>query len=93
MVREGSTIRYGKYKHGIKSDAGVLEMVSEEDLRRLYELIQQKFLSDFFEGSSLNPSIDKNVMIDMNVTSSSDGDWGYEKTHKEYKISFPPKRR
>lgn len=93
MVREGSTIHYEKYDHGIKICAGVFDMVSEEDLGKIYELIQEEILSDFIEGCSLNQTIDKNVMIDMNITSFSNSDWVYEKKHKEYKISFPLKRR
>lgn len=93
MMRQGNLIYYGKYNRGMKTDNHTIEMVSNDDLKKLYELLQIEFASSFvdgckhntIEGWSLNPTIGENVMIDINSNSSNDRDWFYEESHKEQK--------
>lgn len=97
MLRNGNSINYGEYEHGLREKKGTIEMISNEDLRKLYELLQDKFATDFIggckhtfgEGWSLNPTIGENVMIDINSCNSYDKDWFYEEVHKEQKSNSP----
>ncbi len=100
MLRNGNSIDYGKYEHGIRRKKDTIEMISNEDLRKLYELLQAEFASDFTdgwkhtfgEGWSLNPTIGENVMIDINSYNSYDKNWFYEESYKEQKSDSPKKR-
>ncbi len=100
ILRKGNAIHYGKYDYGIKKDQSIIEMISDEDLKKLYELMQHEFSSDFVggwkhtfgEGWSLKPTIGENVIIDINSSSPSDRDWFYEESHKEQKSELPKKK-
>ena len=100
MLRNGNSIDYGRYVKGIRRTSDTIKMVSNEDLRKLYRLLQQEFSSDFKdgckhtfgEGWSLNPMIGENVMIDINSYNSYDKNWFYEESHKEQKSDSPKKR-
>lgn len=100
LLRKGNILHYGMYDCGIQTDKGVIEMTSDEDLRNLYELMQNEFSSDFVdgckhtigEGWSLNPTIGGNVMIDINSSSPNDRNWFYEESHKEQKEDLPKKK-
>ncbi len=91
MLRTKNTIHYGKYDQGIKYDKDVIEMISDEDLKKLYELMQNEFSSNFApgckhtfgEGWSLNPIIGENVMIEIDSSSPNDRNWFYEESHKK----------
>lgn len=100
MLRNGNSIDYGKYEKGIRRKKDTIEMISDEDLRKLYKLLQAEFVSNFTdgckhtfgEGWSLNPTIGENVMIDINSYNSYDKNWFYEESHKEQKSDSPKKR-
>ena len=100
MLRQGNVIIYGKYDHGIKKDKHTIEMISNEDLKKLYELLQSEFSSDFVDGCkhtfgkgwSLNPTIGENVIIDIDSNNYSDSNWFYEESHKEQKSELPKKK-
>ncbi len=93
MLRMENVIHYGKFNHGVRMDKNAIEMMGDEDLRKLYLLVQSEFVSDFVdgykhtigEGWSLNPTIGENVMIDISSDNSSDKNWFYEESHKEQK--------
>ena len=71
MLRNDNLIDYGRYKQGIRRKKDTIEMISNEDLRKLYELLQTEFASNFQdgckhtfgEGWSLNPTIGENVRL------------------------------
>lgn len=100
MLRNDNSIDYGRYKQGIRRKKDTIEMISNEDLRKLYELLQAEFASHFIdgckhtfgEGWSLNPTIGENVVIDINSYNSYDKNWFYEESHKEQKSDSPKKR-
>ena len=77
MLRNDNSIDYGRYKQGIRKK-DTIEMISNEDLKKLYELLQTEFASNFKDGCthtfgkgwSLNPIIGENVMIDINSNNS-----------------------
>ena len=91
ILRQENIIQYGKYAYGIKADNHSIEMISNEDLKKLYELLQNEFSSSFVygcihtfgQGWSLKPMLGKNVTIDINSDNSSDRNWFYEETHKD----------
>lgn len=91
MVRQGNTIHYGKNNHGVRIDKSVIKMTSNQDLRKMYELMQIEFASDFKdnykhtygEGWSLCPIIGENVVIEIDSNNSMDKNWFYEQSHKE----------
>ena len=100
MLREENIIVYGKYNHGRKIDKHTIEMIGNEDLKKLYELLQSKFPSDFVDGCkhtfgqgwSLNPTIGENIIIDINSDVNSDMNWFYEEVHKEQKSELSKKK-
>ncbi len=100
MLRNGNLIDYGRCEQGTRITSDTIKMVSNEDLRKIYILLQQEFSSNFKdgckhtsgEGWSLNPIIGKNVMIDINSYDSYDKNWFYEELHKEQKSDSPKKR-
>lgn len=100
MLRNDNSIDYGRYKQGIRRKKDTIEMISNEDLRKLYELLQAEFASNFQdgckhtfgEGWSLNPTIGENVMIDISSSNSYDKNWFYEELYKEQKSDSPKKR-
>jgi len=99
MLRQENIIQYGKYDHGIKTDNHIIEMVSNDDLKNIYELLQNEFTSDFVEGWkhsfgkgwSLSPTIRENVKIIINSNNPSDSNWFYEESHKEHNNESPRK--
>lgn len=100
ILRNGNLIDYGRCEQGTRITSDTIKMVSNEDLRKLYILLQQEFSSNFKdgckhtfgEGWSLNPIIGENVMIDINSYNSYDKNWFYEESHKEQKSDSPKKR-
>lgn len=100
LLRKGNAIHYGRYDHGIKIDKSIIDMISDKDLRNIYELMQNEFSTDFVdgykhtfgEGWSLNPTIGENVMIDINSNSPNDINWFYEESHKEQKSDYLRKK-
>ena len=100
MIRRGNSIHYGRYDYGIKIDKSVIDMISDEDLRRLYELVQNEFSEEFVdgcshtfgEGWSLKPLIGENVMLDIKSDSHSDRNWFFEETHKALKDDSQKKK-
>ena len=100
MLRNGNLIDYGRYEQGTRITSDTIKMVSNEDLRKLYRLLQQEFSSNFKdeckhtfgEGWSLIAIIGENVMIDINSYNSYDKNWFYEELHKEQKSDSPKKR-
>lgn len=100
MLREENIIIYGKYEHGMKKDRHTIEMVSNDDLKKLYQLLQSEFSTDFYhgckhtfgEGWSLNPTIGENVMIEINSDINSDRNWIYEESHNEQGIELKSKK-
>ena len=100
MLRNGNIIMYGKYNHGKKIDKHIIEMVSNDDLKNIYELLQSEFASEFIEGCkhtfteewSLNPAIGENIIIDIDSDMDSDIKWFYEESHKEQKSEESKKK-
>ena len=100
IFRKGNLIDYGRCEQSTNNTGDTIKMVSNEDLRKLYRLLQQEFSSNFKdgckhtfgEGWSLNPIIGENVMIDINSYNSYDKNWFYEESHKEQKSDSPKKR-
>ncbi len=76
-------------------------MISDEDLRLLYELIKKRFSSGFKlsfkhtfgEGWTLNPIINEKVMIDINSDNVYDRKWFYEESHIDQRNDFPIKNK
>ena len=75
-------------------------MISNEDLKKLYELLQNEFSSNFVDGWkhtfgkgwSLNPTIGENIIMDINSDIYSDSSWFYAESHKEQQSELPNKR-
>ena len=86
-------ITYGKYDRGIEIDINTIEMVENEDLEKIYVLLQNEFLSKFSDGYIyefgkgwlLSPTIGENVMLDIDSNKFRDRRWFYEEAHKETK--------
>lgn len=98
MLRKGNVIHYGKFEHGVRTAKNVIEMISNQDLRNLYILMQTEFASDFEDGYhhtlygwSLNPTIGENIIIDIDSDNFYDQNWFYEESHKEQEVSEPIK--
>ena len=97
LSRSNNELEYGENGYGTMK---IIEMESNEDLRKLYKLIQTEFSSDFVngfrhtygEGMSLNPMIGENVLIDINSDNSYDQNWFYKESVKEEKNVSAKKR-
>lgn len=93
LLRNQNFISYGRFEQGIRKKINIIQMVSNEDLKKIYNLLQTEFASDFIdgykhtfgEGWSLNPTIGKNIMIDINSDNTFDSNWFYEEVHKDKK--------
>lgn len=91
IFRKGNLIDYGRCEQSTNNTGGTIKMVSNEDLRELYRLLQQEFSSNFNdgikhtfgEGWSLIPIIGENVMINISSNNKFDLDWFYEEAHKK----------
>ena len=100
MLRRKNIITYGEYGNGRKIDKNTIEMISNEDLKKLYELLQNEFSSNFVDGWkhtfgkgwSLNPTIGENIIMDINSDIYSDSSWFYAESHKEQQSELPNKR-
>jgi len=101
MSRNGNLIDYGRCDlEGTRITSDTIKMVSNEDLRKLYRLLQQEFASNFIdgcnhtfsEGWSLNPTIGENVVIDINSDNSYDKNWFYEEVRQRRTKSDSPKK-
>lgn len=100
MLRQGNTIHYGKNNHGVRIDKSVIEITNNQDLRKMYELMQIEFASDFKdnykhtygEGWSLCPIIGEHVVIEIDSDNPMDKNWFYEQSHKAPDEKFPKKK-
>lgn len=100
MLRQGNTIHYGKNNHGVRMDKSVIEMTNNQDLRKMYKLMQIEFASEFDEnykhtfgeGWSLCPIIGESVVIEIDSDNSMDKNWFYEQSHKEPGEKSPNKK-
>lgn len=93
LHRDDTTIHYGYYNEGYKEENDVIEMTSEDDLRKIYELLENEFqdnfdvvyIHTFGEGWSLKPIICEKIIINLESYNQYDRNWFYEETHKEHK--------
>lgn len=90
IQRKKNIIIYGKYIQGIKANMDIIEMISNEDLKNIYELLKNEFLPYFTSewntlgtGYSLSPKIGENIMISICSDIPSDSNWFYEEALKE----------
>ena len=91
IFRKGNLIDYGRCEQSTNNTGDTIKMVSNEDLRELYRLLQQEFSSSFNAGFkhtfgefwSLIPIIGENVMINISSDNKFDLDWFYEEAHKK----------
>ena len=91
IFRKGNLIDYGRCEQSTNNTGDTIKMVSNEDLRELYRLLQQEFSSNFNAGFkhtfgefwSLIPIIGENVMINISSDNKFDLDWFYEEAHKK----------
>lgn len=90
LSRNANIIQYGKFSNGIRSNSHTIEMVSANDLKRIYDLLHASFLDSFDEGFkhtfgegwSLLPVICEKVVIDISSSNSNDRNWFYTESHK-----------
>lgn len=83
LFRKNNTILYGKYYKGIKVQQHDIEMVSNEDLKKIYYILQNYFSNVCWEGSkhtmgigcSLILGLGENIMIDINSYNMDDKNW------------------
>ena len=83
--------------HGVRMDKSVIEMTNNQDLRKMYKLMQIEFASEFDEiykhtfgeGWSLCPIIGENVVIEIDSDNSMDKNWFYEQSHKKIEENSP----
>ena len=100
ILRNGNLIDYGRCEQGTRITNDTIEMVSNEDLRELYILLQEEFSEDFKnvrkhtsgEGWSLSPIIGENVMIEISSDNSFDLNWFYDEAHKKQESDSPQKK-
>lgn len=91
IQRKKNIIIYGKYIQGIKANMDIIEMISNEDLKNIYELLKIEFLPYFVSGCkhtfavgwSLRPKIGENIIINIYSDIPSDSNWFYEEALKE----------
>lgn len=100
LSRVGNVIKCGKYDHGTQIDLDKIKMVSDNDLKKIYDLLQNEFPNDFVDGCkhtfgqgwTLNPSIGENIWIDIKSDNLNDQNWFYEESHKEPSNEIQNKR-
>lgn len=90
IIREGNYIKYG-LKYNDKK-VGYIYMTSNEDLKKIYELLQCTFQDNFFPASkqtfgygySLRPFVGDYLAIDINSDNKDDYSWFVEEWKKEH---------
>lgn len=100
ILRRNNEIEYGRYEHGIRIKEDIIKIVTQNDLKVLYELLQTEFADSFCEGYkqtfgigwSLVPQIGDNIMIDINSDNPIDKNWFFEESHKEQNNDYSPKK-
>lgn len=95
LERNDNIISYGKKYKGIVVERIAIDMISNDDLRNIYELIKKEFNSsydlyfknDFLYGWQLGISINDELNIDFDSSSSYDNLWIREEREKYFDSS------
>ena len=94
LERKNNVIEYGRYTSSNKrKENHLVKMVSNEDLYRFCEALQETFYDDISyrsndvtkERESMTTFIGEHLKIDTTTDNSSDYSWIYGKTHKKGK--------
>ena len=99
LERKDNVIRYGKKYKGIRVETIDIDMISNDDLKNIYELLKNEFNSsydlyfknDFLYGWQMGMSINDELNIDFDSSSLYDSIW-IEEERKKYFASSSRKR-
>ena len=86
IFRDKNIIIYVKYDHGTKDDKHEITLISNDDLKKMYEILKREFESDFIEsymhtfsqGYSLMARIGDSTAICIDSNVESDRNWFYD---------------
>lgn len=89
IKREGNIISYSRINKGFSLDKHEINMISPDNLIKIYEMLKVSFGSDFvfgskhdmFEGWSLLPIIGDKIILDISSDDFADNNWIYDEIH------------
>ena len=91
VYRNGNSINYGEKEQTGLVSKGIIEMTSDDDQKKIYDLLQTKFMSKislgarqiFGGGWALCPIINDRIVINIESNNPNDQKWFYEESHKK----------
>ena len=91
ISREGNLIKYGQYDNDWKIEKNTIDMISDEDLKKLYNFLKNVFADDFIDGYkhvlgkgwSLYPMVCNKILLEISSDNYNDLNWIIEEIENE----------